>query len=102
MDQYEGEFYDLQRQALELARHVQEIEGLKQVQDDAMGEENRQYEEKRDEMRDQKADVMDRLYETRAAFEEARLWGEGVDPEHLDHLRHEYDEAHHQAEDFKW
>jgi hypothetical protein len=36
MDQYEGEFYDLQRQALELARHVQEIEGLKQVQDDAM------------------------------------------------------------------
>jgi hypothetical protein len=53
-------------------------------------------------MRDQKANVMDRLYETRAAFEEARLWGAAVDQEQLDHIRHEYEEAHHQAEDFKW
>jgi len=52
-------------------------------------------------MRNSYSQVKDRLYETRADFEAARLW-EGVDAEDLEHLRQQYDEAHHQAEDFKW
>ena len=97
----EEAFYDFESETRELARHVAEIQKLKDEQDALIAEQEAKYNEEAREAKDNYPALVDAVFSAKADFEEARVFP-GTDQEVIDHLRHEFDEAFNVAESARW